>query len=107
MSNYTKTQVSPNDATKLAIHSILRAEDDLISNFGGKFIKIVSFDDIVHLIDDENIMNYVDFDCGITIYPLKNWVISGNPEQWMEFRRLWWTVLFFKCSYLFQLSHFY
>ena len=71
MSKYTKTQVSPNDATKLAFHSILRAEDDLISTCGAKFIKIVSFDDIVHLIDDENIMNYVDFDCGITIYPKK------------------------------------
>ena len=34
---------------------------------------------------------------------LKNWVISGNLEQWMEFRRLWWTVIAFKCSYLFQL----
>ena len=34
---------------------------------------------------------------------LKTWVISGNPEQWIEFRRLWWTVFVFKCSYLFQL----
>ena len=33
---------------------------------------------------------------------LKNWVISGNLEQWMEFRRLWWTVIAFMCSYLFQ-----
>ena len=71
MSNYTKTQVSPNDATKLAILSILRAEDDLISGFGQKFRRTVSFDDFVHLIDDENIMNYVDLDFGITIYPKK------------------------------------
>ena len=34
---------------------------------------------------------------------LKSWVISGSPEQWMEFYRLWWTVIVFKCSYLFQL----
>ena len=38
---------------------------------------------------------------------LKSWVISGSPEQWMEFRRLWWTVIAFKCSYLFQLFDFY
>ena len=38
---------------------------------------------------------------------LKSWVISGSPEQWMEFNRLWWTVIVFKCSYLFQLFDFY
>ena len=38
---------------------------------------------------------------------LKNWVISGNPEQWMEFHRLWWTVIVFKCSSLLQLFDFY
>ena len=38
---------------------------------------------------------------------LKSWVISWSPEQWMEFRRLWWTVIAFKCSYLFQLFVFY
>ena len=38
---------------------------------------------------------------------LKSWVISGNPDQWMEFRRLWWTVVVFKCSYLLQLFDFY
>ena len=27
---------------------------------------------------------------------LKIWVISGKPEQGMEFRRLWWTVIVFK-----------
>ena len=34
---------------------------------------------------------------------LKSWVISGNPEQWMDFRRLWWTVIVFMCSHLFHL----
>ena len=38
---------------------------------------------------------------------LKNWVISGNPEQWMAFHRLWWTVIVFMCSYLLQLFDFY
>ena len=38
---------------------------------------------------------------------LKSWVISGNPEQRTEFCSLWWTVIVFKCSYLFQLFDFY
>ena len=38
---------------------------------------------------------------------LKSWVISGSPEQCMEFHRLWWTVIVFKCSYLFQLFDFF
>ena len=38
---------------------------------------------------------------------LKSWVISGSPEQWMEFRRLWSTVIAMKCIYLFQLFDFY
>ena len=29
---------------------------------------------------------------------LKSWVISGSPEQWTEFHRLWSTVIVFKCS---------
>ena len=36
---------------------------------------------------------------------LKSWVISRNPEQWMELHRLWWTVIVFKYSYLFHLFH--
>ena len=31
--------------------------------------KSVSFDDIVHFIDEEDIVTYEDFDCGITFYP--------------------------------------
>ena len=38
---------------------------------------------------------------------LKSWVISGNPDQWMEFRRLWWAVIVFERSYLFQLFEFF
>ena len=37
---------------------------------------------------------------------LRSWVISANPEQWMEFRALWWTVNAFKCRYLFHLFDF-
>ena len=65
MCSYNKTQVSPYDPTKLAIHSILRPEDHLISNCGQNFRKIVSFDDIVHFIDAEDIVTYEKFDCGV------------------------------------------
>ena len=63
------TQVSLYDSTNLAIQSILRPEDDLISNCGQNFKKTVSFDGIVHFIDEENIVTYVDFHCGFTFYP--------------------------------------
>ena len=69
MYNYNKTQDSPYDPTKLAIHSILRLEADLLSNCCYTFEKTVSFDDIVQLIYEENIVTYVGFDCGITFYP--------------------------------------
>ena len=225
-----KNQFYPYDPTKLAVRSILRPEDDFLSNFGWNFKRTVSFYDIVHFIDEENILNYGDLDCGIIFYPetppksdrssengikfpdavknsstfpvtinktvllmrsinlisfwthiahgtwfqqllchsatlmidnlcptstlnqqltnieltqvrcslqceewtvrgrdcasglhyfneityqtdewskqllgLKSWVTSWNPEQWMEFHRLWWTVIVFKCSYLFHL----
>ena len=69
MCSYNKTQVSPYDPTKLAIYSILRPEDDLISNCGQNFRETVSLDDIVHFIDEEDIVTFEDFDCGITFYP--------------------------------------
>ena len=65
MCSDNKTQASPYDSTKLAIHSILRPEVDLISNCGQKFKKTVSSDDIVHFIDEENIVTYVHFDCKV------------------------------------------
>ena len=68
MYKYNKSVLSPYDPTKLAIHSILRPEDDLISNCGPNLEKTVSFDDVVHFIDEENIVTYVDFDCGITFF---------------------------------------
>ena len=69
MYNYNKPGISPYDLTKLAIHSILRSEDDLISNCGPNVKKSVSFDDVVHFIDEENMVTYVNFDCGITFLP--------------------------------------
>ena len=69
MNNYNKTVLSPNDPTKLAYHSILRPEDDLISNCGPNLKKTVSFDDVVNFIAEEFMMTYVDFDCGIMFFP--------------------------------------
>ena len=69
MHNYNKSVLSSYYHTKLAIHSILRPEDDLISNCGPNVKKSVSFDDVLHFIDEENMVTYVDFDCGITFFP--------------------------------------
>ena len=69
MYNYNNTQDSPYDPTKLAIQSIIRPEADFLSNCGHISENTVSFDDIVHFIDEENIVTYVHFDCGITFYP--------------------------------------
>ena len=233
MYNYNKSVLLPYDPTKLAFHYILRPESELISSCGPNVKKTVSFDDVVHFIDEENMVTYADFDCGITFLPqtpkksdrstengitfpdpvknpnafpatinipvllmssitlisfwtrtiygtwfqqllchsntlmmhtlcsistlnqqlnnleqtqiqcslhcerwtvkerdctsvlhsfneityqtdewtkqlllLKSWVISGNPERWVEFRRSWWAVVVFKCSSLFQLFDF-
>ena len=65
MYTYIKFGLSPYDPTKIAICSILRPEDDLISNCGPNVKKTVSFDDVVHFIDEEDLVTYVDFDCGI------------------------------------------
>ena len=59
MYSYNKTQGSPHDPTKLAIQSILRPEVDLVSNCGHNFKKTLSSDDMVHFIDEENIVIYV------------------------------------------------
>ena len=69
MHNYNKSVLSSYYPTKLAIHSILRPEDDLISNCGPNVKKSVSFDDVLHFIDEENMVTYEDFDCGITFFP--------------------------------------
>ena len=81
MCSYNKTEVSPYDPTKLAIHSILRPEDDLISNCGPNIKKTVSFDDVVHFIDEENMVTYVDFDCGITFFPETPTKISQSNRE--------------------------
>ena len=69
MYNYNKSVPSPYDPTKLTIHCILRPEDDLISNCGPNVKKTVSFDDVVHFVDEDNMVTDVDFDCGFTFCP--------------------------------------
>ena len=44
-------------------------EDNLISNCGPNIKMTLSFDDVVQFIDDENMVTYVDFDCGFTFFP--------------------------------------
>ena len=69
MYNYNKSGFYPYDPTKPAIQSILRPKDDLISNCGPNVKKTVPFDDVVHFIDEENIVTSADFDCGTTFLP--------------------------------------
>ena len=51
---------------KFAIYSILRQELDPTSDFGHTVKRTVSFDNILHVIDEKNKVTFVDFDCGIT-----------------------------------------
>ena len=67
--NCNKSGLSLYDPTNLAIRSILRPEGHLISNCGPNVRKWVSFDDVVHFIDEENIVNYINFDSGIIFLP--------------------------------------
>ena len=69
MYKYNKPVLSPYDPTKLAIQSDLRPEDNLKSNCRPNNKMTLSFDDVVHFIDEENRVTYVDFDCGITFFP--------------------------------------
>ena len=87
MGSYNKTQISPYDPTKFPIHSILRPEDDLKSNYGQNFKKAVPFDDIVQFIDEENIVTYEDLDCGITFYPESPTKIRSIYRERKDFSR--------------------
>ena len=68
MYNYNKSVLSPYDPTKLTIFSILRPKDDLISNYGPNVKNTDSFDDVVHVIDEDYMVTYIDFDCGIMFF---------------------------------------
>ena len=68
MYKYNKSVLSPHDPTNLANLSIFRPEDDLISNCGPNLKNTVSFDDVVHFVNEQNMVTCVDFDCGITFY---------------------------------------
>ena len=85
MCKWNKNQVSPYDHTNIEIHSISRPEDDLISNCGKYFRKTVSFLDIVLFIDEQNIVTYVELDCGITFYPETLQKSDRSPENRISF----------------------
>ena len=80
MFNYNKSVLSPFDPTKLAIHSFFRPGDDLISNCSSNMKKNVSFNDVVHFLDEENMVAFVDFDCGITF-------LHGTPTKTRQINR--------------------
>ena len=69
MYNYKKSVPSPYDPTELAIHSVLRPEDNIISKCGPNVKKTVSFDDVVHFIDEENVLTYVAFQIWYYVLP--------------------------------------
>ena len=69
MFKYNSIQNFVDDSTQLAIQSILRTHIDFLSSCGDNFKKTISFDHMVHFIDDENILTYVCFDCGTTFDP--------------------------------------
>ena len=60
------THDSPYHLTKLAIYSFLRPEAVSMSKYGQISYEMVYFDDIVHFIDEDNNVTFVDFDCGST-----------------------------------------
>ena len=62
------TYASPYDPKKLVILSIVRAEVDLVPNFGEDFNKTVLFDGMVRF-TRKNILTYVVFDRCLTIHP--------------------------------------
>ena len=87
MYNYNKSVLSPYGPTKLTIHSILRPEDDLISNCGPNVKKSFSFDDVVHFNGEETMVTYVDFDCVITFFPETPTKIRRNIREWIYISR--------------------
>ena len=92
MYNYNTTQDSLYDPTKLGIYSIFRPELDFMSISGDNFKKTVSLDDIVHFINEENIVACVDFDCGFTVYPEATTEVRQiDRERKNHFQILWKT----------------
>ena len=66
--NYNKPQHSPYDPTKVSFFPILHPVADFISICGQISKKTVSFNDIGYFIELENVVTYVQFDCGFTFY---------------------------------------
>ena len=45
----------------------------------------VSFDGVVHFIDEEKMVTYVDFDCGITFFPENPTKLDRSTENRITF----------------------
>ena len=58
----------------------MRPEDDFLSIGGPNVKKTVSFDDVVHFIDEENMVTYIDIVCGITFF-------SETPTEFRQIKR--------------------
>ena len=76
---------SPYDPTNLVIHSILLPEDDLKSKCGPSAKKTAGFDDVVNFIDEEDVVIYVNFDCGITLFPEPPSKLDRSTENGITF----------------------
>ena len=87
MYNYNKSVLSTYDPPMLAIHSYLRAEVDLISNFGPNVKRTVSLDGVVHFIHEEIMVTFVDFECGITFLSETPTKIRQINREWKNFSR--------------------
>ena len=87
MYNYKKSVLSPYDPSKLGIHSILRPEEDLISNCGPNLKKTASSDDVVNFVDEKNMVTDVDFEFGITFFPETSTEIGQFNREWNNISR--------------------
>ena len=68
MLSYKSAADSVFDPKKLTSHSFLRPEVHVMSNCSYNFKKLVTSDNTVCFIDDNNILSYLKFDCGIPLH---------------------------------------
>ena len=68
MLSYKSAADSLFDPTKLTNHSFLRPEVHVMSNCSYIFKKLVTSDNTVCFIVDNNVVSYVKFDCGISLH---------------------------------------
>ena len=79
--NYNATRDSPHDRKKLQSCSILHPEVDR-KEICGCLKTTISFDDMVHYIDAENILTFVDFECCIFFYSKASTRFKCIDRKW-------------------------